>query len=140
MAKDHCPHCQSKELTTTLTISGIHHARVDCANPFCQRFVEWLPKPDNERVRRPASQRDLVRKYSKGYCEICLILEPYIPKGEELEAQHIIEYQDGGTNDRENIQIVCTRCHRMIHWMRTYVVDHLIPGGKYAVVKDTVGS
>jgi len=61
-----------------------------------------------------------VHKYSDGFCELCLLKPDELPPGQTLEAHHIIEVQDGGSADRENIWIVCTKCARLIHWMRTH--------------------
>ena len=35
-----------------------------------------------------------------------------------LEAHHIIEVQNGGADERDNIQIVCKECHSKIHRTR----------------------
>lgn len=117
-----CRHCQHPgphvvEVQTT----GVHHAKVECAK--CRRFLRWLSKPDSDptKYKRPQTHRDLVSKFSNGFCEMCLRDKNELPKGQTLEAQHVIEFQDGGSEKRENIWIVCTACHRIIHWLRTYV-------------------
>jgi predicted restriction endonuclease len=104
----------------TLTPESPHHARADCQD--CGRFLQWLPKPDAERIRRPAAHRELVRKYSRGFCELCGTREADLPPGQTLEAQHVEEYHEGGEPKRENIWIVCTACHKLIHWRRTWTV------------------
>lgn len=78
----------------------------------------WQPKPENERAKRPARHRELVKKYGRGFCEMCGRPEKQLRTGETLEAQHVFEYQAGGEPARENIWIVCTTCHRLIHWTR----------------------
>lgn len=100
--------------------TGVHYAKVECSR--CRRFVRWLSKPDSDptKYRRQNAHKDLVAKYGDGFCEMCLRESDELPKGQTLEAQHVIEYQDGGTEKRENIWIVCTACHRWIHWIRTY--------------------
>jgi 5-methylcytosine-specific restriction endonuclease McrA len=103
-----------------------HHASVRCAE--CNSFMRWLTKPDGDKVKRPAKHRNLVTKYSKGFCEMCLRNEGDLPTGQVLEAQHVQEYANGGSEDRENIWIVCTGCHKFIHWIRTYHgAEHLQP-------------
>jgi len=97
-----------------------HYARVDCGS--CGNYIRFMGKPDSEatKYRRPKAHRDLVKKYSRGYCEFCGRLEGELPRGQTLEAQHIREFQDGGGSERENIQILCTSCHKLAHWVRTY--------------------
>lgn len=100
--------------------AGGHWAKVVCPNGH---YVAWLQKPEGDRskYRRPVACKDLVAKYSAGYCELCLRKAEDLPLPQTLEAQHIIEFADGGTEERANIWIVCTACHRLIHWQRTYI-------------------
>jgi hypothetical protein len=46
------------------------------------------------------------------------MLETDLPPGWSLEAHHVVPFADGGSEDRENIQIVCTSCHQLIRWLR----------------------
>jgi hypothetical protein len=115
-----CPKCaHDGPHPMTLRTSGVHYADVRCAK--CnQHFFQSKPDDDPTKYKRPQQHRDLVTEFSRGYCELCLRHKEELPKCQTLEAQHVIEYQDGGSSDRSNIWIVCTACHRMIHWMRTY--------------------
>jgi hypothetical protein len=103
--------------------SGAHWKGRTCLK--CHTFA-WISKPEEISYKRLKSHTDLVDKYSQGYCEICLITSDKLPRYESLEAQHIVEYQDGGGSDRKNIMICCTRCHKLIHWLRTYISEHLL--------------
>ena len=118
---DTCPNCGA-EYKPEIEIQelGVHYAKEKCA--ACHRFRRWIPKPstDTTKYKRPKAHTDLVKKYSRGFCELCLVNAANLPKGQTLEAQHVIEYQDGGEPTRENIWIVCTACHRFVHWIRTY--------------------
>lgn len=99
---------------------GVHYAKLVCRE--CGGHAGWQPKPDSDptKYRRPKQHTNLVRKYSRGFCEMCLTKEAELPRGQTMEAQHVVEFQDGGEPSRENIWIVCTGCHRLIHWLRTY--------------------
>lgn len=115
-----CPKCGALgPHAATACESGVHYAKAKCSACRASWFVS---KPNNDRTkyRRPAGHRNLVEAYSNGYCEMCLREISDLPKGTTLEAQHVKEYQDGGGNERENIWIICTACHRLIHWVRTY--------------------
>ncbi len=115
-----CPRCKCEtEHTLAIRPAGVHYADAVCQT--CGK--KWFPpKPDADptKYKRPNSHRDLVRKYSPGYCEMCLCPANDLPKGQTLEAQHVKEFKDGGSERRENIWIICTGCHRLIHWVRTY--------------------
>ena len=116
-----CPRCASPNLVQTPTPDLPHHAREDCKN--CGRFVRWVSKPESERVRRPSAHRDLVAKFGRGFCEMCGVREEHLPPGQVLEAQHVEEFQEGGEPTRENVWIVCTKCHKLIHWARHWTVS-----------------
>lgn len=85
-------------------------------------YVDWVQKPDSDssKYRRPKAHRNLVHKFSNGFCEMCLCPESELPKGRLLEAHHVQEYQNGGEASRENIWILCTGCHSLVNWVRTY--------------------
>jgi len=129
-----CRRCGSTETRIEVLASGPHYAKEACAG--CGNYVRFVPRPDNgDRARRGKSHSDLVSRYSRGFCEMCEILQSRIPNREAMEAHHVIEYRNGGDKERENIWCICTRCHKLIHWLRTYL-NHLIPGGQYAVDED----
>ena len=109
-------------LLIRLMETGPHHARLDC--PSCGRFDSWAPKPEADRARRPAAHRDLVRRFSRGYCELCLRPEAELPRGATLHGHHVDEFQGGGEPIRENIWILCTACHALVTWIRTYLGQH----------------
>lgn len=121
---EHCETCRNCKHpgphTVEVQTSGVHYAKIECIN--CRRFIRWLSKPESDptKYKRPNAHKDLVSKFSNGFCEMCLRDQNNLPKGQTLEAQHVIEFQDGGSEKRENIWIVCTACHRWIHWIRTY--------------------
>lgn len=123
-----CRHCKDAgPHKIELMQNSIHHAKLSCGS--CGRMLRWLPKPDSDptKYKRPTAHRDLVADYSRGFCEMCLVPKAQLPKGQTLEAQHVIEFQDGGSNERENIWILCTGCHRFVHWVRTYHGGNLRP-------------
>src|SRR4051812_42434580 len=112
MPEEPCRRCGSIEVLVELVdpASGMqHHASAKCAT--CGKFKRWLPKPDADKKKRPAAHRDLVKKYSRGHCELCLRTEDELPSREQLEAHHVDEFCEGGDPGRENIWIVCTYCH-----------------------------
>lgn len=111
-----CGHHGQQQVS--ICASGPHYAAVRCSE--CNFHLGFLPKPDNDKskYRRQSSHRELAAKFGKGYCEMCLRIEPDLPKGQSLDGHHVIEYQDGGTNERENVWVLCTACHKLVHWTR----------------------
>ena len=118
-----CRYCESSNLEQRLTPDGPHYAAERCLN--CGRHLRWIPKPDSEKARRPAAHRELVRKFGRGFCELCLLAENDLPGGQTLEGHHVVPFAAGGTDEQHNVQILCTGCHRFIHWRRTYATPRV---------------
>ena len=113
-----CKHCGCDEFVAELTPEMTHYARRICTN--CQTQNDWFSHPDKDDKNRPSKHKNLVKKYSKGFCEMCLITSDDLEDNRTLEGHHVKPYKNGGSSDRENVWIVCTSCHSLIHWKRTY--------------------
>jgi hypothetical protein len=93
----------------------------------CKKWIggHWIDPPGLD-PRKPNAKRSkphlgLVKKFSEGFCEICLVTEVELHKiGQHLEAHHIIPFEFTADSRRENIQIVCRSCHSLINHQRTY--------------------
>jgi hypothetical protein len=84
----------------------------------CNKYT-WQPKIDNK-YKRQSKHTDLVNKKDLDYCQWCLRNKTEIPPPGTLEAHHILEYSEGGTNELDNILILCSSCHKQCHHDRTY--------------------
>lgn len=106
---------------------GVHRADLRCV--ACNHHLGFPPKlaDDPTKYKRPNTHRDLALKYGNGFCEMCLVAEKDFPKGWTLEGHHVDPYKDGGSEKRENIWVVCTRCHRLIEWVRKYMPANMAP-------------
>lgn len=104
-----CGTCRG-ELRLTLTAALTHYGRYDCDT--CG-FQGWAPKPQDDptKYQRPKGTTGLA---DKDYCEVCLKKEVV------LHGHHVIPVKKGGSDEAENIWTVCTACHRLIEWTRTY--------------------
>lgn len=94
------------------------HVKAICNH--CKIWIKNLPQSDGNN-KRPGKHTDLVKKYSKGYCELCLRTKESLPRKQTLEAHHVIPYKCGGEAEESNVWIVCTCCHRQIEHYRTYL-------------------
>lgn len=115
-----CQKCNEfVDMTVTMLTDGPHYAKETCPN--CNRFVRFVPKPDADKAKRPAAHRDLVRKFGRGFCEMCLRRENELPGPQTLHGHHVEEFADGGEPKRENVWILCTACHAYVNHVRTYI-------------------
>lgn len=115
-----CPRCGGAARVTPGPFRGGHHARADCVD--CHH-TWWLPKPDSERSPDPGREvsRAAARRLSRGFCLVCLRRFDALAPPDTMEGHHVVQVRDGGTDDDSNIWVVCTACHRVIHWLRTYL-------------------
>jgi 5-methylcytosine-specific restriction endonuclease McrA len=124
-----CPNCGSHKSHEHLgpivngeqqDFAAHKYSKITCAD--CGRYIKWGVDPKKPlKKRRSSGQKDLLESFSNGFCELCLRTETLIPRQQQLEAHHIIPVEMGGGNDKANIQIVCTQCHKLIHHIRTYL-------------------
>ena len=126
-ADDPCRFCSADGPHAVTPRNDMHGTDVRCIE--CGRHLGFGGKPDSEKTaaKRPANQRDLVAKFSRGFCEMCGVGADELPSLEKLEAHHVARYAAGGEPTRENIWIVCTPCHRLIEWRRTYMSHWIQP-------------
>ena len=110
-----CPKCGNSvegELTPHLK----HYAKGTC--PEC-RYVWWLPKPDDDPTKYKRRKKSTNLAFGD-VCQMCLRSREELPKNTTLEGHHVIEHQDGGKDDTSNIWTLCSACHQLVHWQRTY--------------------
>ena len=90
--------------------------------PECDFHMGFTGKSEDDptKYKRPAEHRDLVSKFSDGFCEMCYLKLHELPPRESLCAHHVDPYAKGGEPTRENIWILCTACHRMVEFQRRY--------------------
>ena len=113
-----CDHDCEPEVVLTPDLP--HYGKQIC--PRCKAFLKWVPKPDSDasKYRRPESHRELVARYSTGKCQSCQYPADKLPGRQVLEAHHLVPYEAGGSDERDNILILCTGCHRLEHLKRNY--------------------
>jgi 5-methylcytosine-specific restriction endonuclease McrA len=66
-------------------------------------------------------------------CELCGRSVEGLGRHEKLESHHKTPIEHGGEDTKDNILIVCTPCHRMAHYLRTYLNEHMahLTGGAH---------
>lgn len=119
-----CGYCK-KDVDPVLTEMGAdspHYAKAECPKCFC--FLRWMPKPQNDGIRKKAS------KYTPdsldiNYCEICGRTLHTVGAKEVLEIHHKVPVSEGGEDKKENILVVCSACHKMCRWLRLYLNQHI---------------
>ena len=96
-----------------------HYANMRCRQ--CGKHHGFIPSPDANKVKRPAAHKNLVEKSGVKHCQMCLRHRDRLVHPDTLTAHHVEEFCKGGDSDMSNLWIVCTACHSLINWTRTYL-------------------
>lgn len=61
--------------------------------------------------------KTLVKRYAKGYCQLCEQRAPFLDSYGEayLEVHHVVRLADGGLDELGNVVALCPNCHRKVH-------------------------
>jgi len=110
------------------TLGLVHYGKLECE---VHGFVRWVPKPENEGMRRQTSKYNLndiisFHKFpQEPFCFFCLRNREQLGIKETLTIDHILELSKDGENGIGNLQILCSACHKMKNWLRLYMNWHL---------------
>jgi len=117
-----CRNCGEVEGTTRQRPDTPHHAEVICDE--CHGFIRWMPKPKNEEQRKKRPPYPKPEDLGIDYCQICLLPKDNLLTNETLATHHI----NGNARDRNraNFLVVCSACHAMIAYQRTYRMRHYL--------------
>ena len=96
----------------------------------CGSYIKFLSKSLFEGVKKPNGKRRKTvwtpSELGIENCEICGRQKDRLGKNEKLESHHKVFIEHGGEDKKDNILVLCTPCHRMAHFLRTYLNDHLL--------------
>jgi 5-methylcytosine-specific restriction endonuclease McrA len=130
----YCPKCGEEaktELKTTLVHHSPHYARLDCP---IHGWIMWIRNPLSPKNRttqalrigkKEVSQVLKFHKMDKEICFLCLRTKEQLGECEALTIDHIIELGEGGKDIIENMQVLCSACHKLKNWVRLYLNWHL---------------
>jgi predicted RNA-binding Zn-ribbon protein involved in translation (DUF1610 family) len=117
---DKCDKCGSNSITEN-SFNEIHGHHYLCA---CCGYTCWGGRKHNEeknKKRPPCPTAEDLKVYQ---CDICTRQERYLGYSETLEVHH--KDGDPANNDRINLWVLCTVCHKLIHHQRTYRGEHFM--------------
>jgi len=123
-----CPECGSELIFIKTEEHSVHYGRLDC--PTCKKFIKWVKSPKNEGIRTSTSKYNInnIIKFhhfsGEPFCFLCLRTKNQLGEKETLTRDHIIEVSKGGKDILENLQILCSACHKLKNWSRLYINWH----------------
>lgn len=116
-----CPTCDlSEHIKEQPRPDTPHYAEYRCVK--CDKWISWVKGPDTPRstaVLKRTKERD-------GYtCQFCGRPKEKLGERETLTTDHMTELNEGGKDELSNTITLCTACHKLKLWVRTYVHKHL---------------
>jgi len=114
-----CPVCKHP-CEVTLRLDTPHYGEIRCPD----HGHRWVPKPNPEKRAKRKSNLKLKKAIPGNYndfCELCLRSESLLGSLNPsllLEVHHVIEVQEFGSDDPENLRLLCFECHELIHARR----------------------
>jgi 5-methylcytosine-specific restriction endonuclease McrA len=128
MIEERCPFCKGV-LSFTKTDNLTHYGRLDCLH--CNKWIKWVRNPETkERTREKTSKINIqailkYHNYKEEFCFFCLRKKEQLGEKETLTIDHILEINKDGNDEIENLQILCSACHKLKNWSRLYLNWHL---------------
>ena len=122
-----CKECNSR-LIFSETPNNVHYGRMDC--PKCKKWIKWVSNPETREKNRTKTsivnieQVKTYHKYSKEFCFFCLREKSELGLHETLTLDHIEELNKEGKDEIENLQILCSACHKLKNWAKLYINWH----------------
>lgn len=121
-----CPRCENFVLPNVEDAKPPHHKKLTC--PDCGYPFGFLAKEKNEKKldHRPNGQptaSQLMESKGIDFCEICLRRKDQLGKRGFFEVHHISK--DPSNNTTGNLLLACKACHQFIHYLQTYMNDHM---------------
>lgn len=123
-----CRKCNKEVEPKFIKRPDIVHSGGELKCPICDLHFKWQKKDKN--INKRTVSIYLVSDFNINYCQLCLRTKDRLGLNETLTRHHIIEinpkYEDElkGEDTPDNIWIVCTHCHQLIHHTRTYLNYH----------------
>lgn len=116
------------ELEFIETPNLVHYGKLVCPK---HGFIKWTQNPKKIGTRTKTSNYEIseIMAYHKflgePFCFNCLRTKEQLGIKETLTIDHIRELDKDGEDIIENLQILCSACHKLKNWARLYLNWHL---------------
>ncbi len=112
---DTCKYCGSQNLKFEKTDNLIHYGKMICGH--CSHFLYWVSNPNKEESIRKSNKcvQDIIKfhDFDTEFCFMCSRTKEELGIKETFEVEHIHELQDGGKDSIQNMQVLCSACHKI---------------------------
>lgn len=107
---------------------GVHAGgRIICST--CDKFIGWNKAEHNDGVRTQSTKFTLEKilkekGFKEPFCFFCNRIPSQLGTNEVLTIDHIFPIREGGKDEINNINVLCSSCHKLRHWCETYMNLH----------------
>jgi len=115
-----CKYCNSTDLSENPRPDTPHYAELKCNS--CNKWLSWIKGPNNPRSK---SVLNNTKKRDEYRCWFCGRYKNELGTNETMTTDHMIELNEGGKDDLNNTKTLCSACHKLKLWVRTYMNNHL---------------
>jgi len=124
-----CRWCGATNIKSRPRPDTPHYAEMFCGH--CGKHCYWIKNPNSPRTTNRTSRKTTkeicdFHRFKEEGCFFCLRKRNEIGKNETLTIDHIQELDKGGEDTIENMQVLCSACHKLKNWARLYMCWHLI--------------
>ena len=121
----HCPRCELATVQTSRGELALSEAELQKAQSDCQ-----ISKPGRRNTTSiPPATRRFVLARARHKCE-----GPGCEHNRFLEVHHKVPRVQGGSNDSQNLMVVCSGCHAILHRQQSAAMGFMVksPAGSYS--------
>lgn len=129
----HCPECEKATVQTSKGELGISEGELQRAEGDCQ-----ISKPGQRNTTSiPPATRRFILARARHRCE-----RPGCVHTQFLEVHHKVTRVRGGSNDSENLMVVCSACHALLHRQSSAKLGFMVksPEGHYNLISHNSGN
>lgn len=101
---------------------GQNYGKQTC--PLCGCFIKWLPKPENK-GKRPRGSKYTPEDLGIDFCELCRRKRHQLGRYETLHIHHK-DCRALENDVPENLLVVCSGCHQLIHHNITLTKTYMV--------------
>jgi len=133
-----CKWCGNEKLKFVETPNLVHFGKMICQH--CNKFCYWVRNPNlpinNRKNKKTTKQVCEFHRITGEMCFLCLRERKELGQSETLTVDHIQELDKGGEDIIENMQVLCSACHKLKNWVRLYMHWHLKKDGNSKTIKE----
>lgn len=97
-------------------------------------FKDEIEDVKLKRIKRYKKIVDILKEAYKGKCQICGFTFVKSNDDNYSEAHHLNPLAQGGSQDEENVVVLCANHHRMLHYGKNIKVGEKVGNSRFVII------